>query len=148
MAWAAKTDGATERQGRADTWAALEEAHATGKCKFIGQSWNDGEWKEEWRKNSWYRNGNSRKLGKSWTDPPEPNASRKAQDKEKDQDKEKEKSGKKKKKGGTAKASEEAAEPMDVDAEPKIKAQKAIRLLTVMARSFTALKLKISVICL
>ena len=38
MAWAAKTDGAFERQGRADTWAALEEARAAGKCKFIGVS--------------------------------------------------------------------------------------------------------------
>lgn len=38
LAWAAKTDGATERQGRADTWAALEQAHAAGKCKFIGVS--------------------------------------------------------------------------------------------------------------
>jgi diketogulonate reductase-like aldo/keto reductase len=40
LAWAAKADGggATERQGRADTWAALEEAHAAGKCRYIGVS--------------------------------------------------------------------------------------------------------------
>ncbi len=38
LAWAAKTDGAAERQQRADTWAALEEARAAGKCKFIGVS--------------------------------------------------------------------------------------------------------------
>ena len=41
MAWAAKSGedgGAAARQGRADTWAALEDAHAAGKCRHIGVS--------------------------------------------------------------------------------------------------------------
>eukprot|EP01051_Picozoa_sp_SAG22_P003808 SAG22_NODE_190_length_15715_cov_21.164980_10_plen_157_part_00 len=38
LAWAAKTDGEKEKKGRADTWNALEDAHAAGKCKYIGVS--------------------------------------------------------------------------------------------------------------